>query len=168
MNSLIHLHPRAVILDPELSIFTNPRVIFIDDSSRIDGGVKLEGGKAIVIGRFTHIATGCHINVGGGKTYIGDHSTCSSGVIVCSGMPDIRFRHISAADREEDRHPIRLKTLIGNHTCIFAGAIINPGVQIGNGVIVGAGSVVTCDIPDDEIWWGNPATKQGERKYLRT
>jgi serine acetyltransferase len=34
-----------------------------------------------------------------------------------------------------------------------------PGVSIGNNCIVAAGSVVTHDIPDGEIWGGNPAHK---------
>ena len=32
-----------------------------------------------------------------------------------------------------------------------------PGVTIGSNVIVGAGSCVTKDIPDDQVWAGNPA-----------
>ena len=35
--------------------------------------------------------------------------------------------------------------------------IVCPGVTIGNRVIVGAGSVVTHDIPDDVVIAGNPA-----------
>ena len=37
------------------------------------------------------------------------------------------------------------------------GVIVCPGVTIGNRVIVGAGSVVTHDIPDDVVVSGNPA-----------
>ena len=37
------------------------------------------------------------------------------------------------------------------------GVIVCPGVTIGNRVIVGAGSVVTHDIPDDVVVAGNPA-----------
>ena len=37
--------------------------------------------------------------------------------------------------------------------------IILKGVHIGNNVIIGAGSVVTKDIPANEIWAGNPARK---------
>ena len=37
------------------------------------------------------------------------------------------------------------------------------GVTIGNGAVIGAGAVVSKDIPDYEIWGGNPAKKVGER-----
>lgn len=40
---------------------------------------------------------------------------------------------------------------------VGAGAIILPRVKIGEGAIIGAGSVVTKNIPSYEIWAGNPA-----------
>ena len=41
-------------------------------------------------------------------------------------------------------------------TWIGAGAIIVPGVKIGKNVVIGAGSVVTKDIPDGVVAVGNP------------
>lgn len=49
--------------------------------------------------------------------------------------------------------------MIGDHCTIYAGAIIIGGVTIGNGVTIGANSVVTKDIPDGEVWAGIPAKK---------
>ncbi len=49
--------------------------------------------------------------------------------------------------------PIR----IGRDCWIGGGAIIQPGVTIGDRCIVGAGAVVTKDVPDDTIVVGNPA-----------
>jgi acetyltransferase-like isoleucine patch superfamily enzyme len=46
---------------------------------------------------------------------------------------------------------------IGDQSFIGMGVIILPGVSIGKGAIVGSGSVVTRDVPDDEVWAGNPA-----------
>lgn len=46
---------------------------------------------------------------------------------------------------------------IGYGSFIGANSIICNSVNIGKNVIVGAGSVVTKDIPDNEIWGGNPA-----------
>ena len=43
------------------------------------------------------------------------------------------------------------------------GAIIMAGVQIGRGAIIGAGSVVTKNVPSYEIHAGVPAKKVGER-----
>ena len=44
------------------------------------------------------------------------------------------------------------------------GAIIMPGVTIGNNVVIGAGSVVTKDIPDHVIAYGNPCRVIRENK----
>ncbi|MDE7143260.1 MAG: hypothetical protein K2N76_00510, partial [Muribaculaceae bacterium] len=40
---------------------------------------------------------------------------------------------------------------------IGGGAIICPGVTIGNRCVIGAGSVVTKNVPDDSVVAGNPA-----------
>lgn len=48
-------------------------------------------------------------------------------------------------------------TYIGHHTVIGGQAWINPGLKIGNHVVVGACSVVTKDIPDHCMVAGNPA-----------
>lgn len=54
--------------------------------------------------------------------------------------------------------------IIGNDVWIGGRVIILPGVHIGNGAIIGAGSVVTKDVPDYAIVAGNPATVKKFRK----
>lgn len=49
---------------------------------------------------------------------------------------------------------------IGSRTLIGINASIRPGVVIGNNVLVGMGSVVTKDIPDNSVAYGNPAKIQ--------
>lgn len=55
------------------------------------------------------------------------------------------------------------KTLIENDVWIGIGVIVKAGVTIHNGAVVGAGSVVTHDVPAYEIWAGNPAKKIRDR-----
>ena len=54
-------------------------------------------------------------------------------------------------------HKASSPILIGDDVLIGARCIILKGVEIGPRSIVGAGSVVTCSIPADELWAGNPA-----------
>ena len=49
-------------------------------------------------------------------------------------------------------------TTVGNDVWIGYGALIMPGISIGNGAIVAAGAVVTNNVPPYAIIGGNPAT----------
>jgi len=48
-------------------------------------------------------------------------------------------------------------TYVGNNCVIGIGAIILPGIRIGDEVVVGAGAVVTKDVPSNVVVAGNPA-----------
>jgi maltose O-acetyltransferase len=60
--------------------------------------------------------------------------------------------HVERSSGREYARPI----VIGEDVWIGGSAVICPGVTIGNRSIIGAGSVVTKDIPDDVIAAGNP------------
>ena len=49
------------------------------------------------------------------------------------------------------------KVVVGNDVFLGVNTIIMPGVQIGSNVIIGAGAVVSKDIPDNSVAVGNPA-----------
>lgn len=49
------------------------------------------------------------------------------------------------------------KICIGSHTFVGARSIIMPGVTIGDRCVIGAGSIVTKDIPDGSVAVGSPA-----------
>lgn len=59
---------------------------------------------------------------------------------------------------------------IGDNVWLGGNVVVNPGEQIGNNVVVGSGSVVTKDIPDNVIAFGNPCRvireiTEADRKY---
>lgn len=59
-----------------------------------------------------------------------------------------------------EKHPLSgiwQETIVQDDVCIGAGAIILPGVTLGEGCVIGAGAVVTKNIPPGETWIGNPA-----------
>lgn len=57
-----------------------------------------------------------------------------------------------------------LPTFVEDGASIGANVTVVCGVTIGKNAMVGAGSVVTKDIPAGELWYGNPARKRGVRK----
>lgn len=85
---------------------------------------------------------------------IGSHSVISQEAYLCAGTHDHRdvsFRFVSA--------PIR----IGGECWVAARAFIGPGVELGHGAVVGAGSIVTKTVAAGTIVGGNPATLLGAR-----
>ena len=47
---------------------------------------------------------------------------------------------------------------VGDDVWIGGRAVLTPGVTVGDRSVVGAGAVVTGDVPDDVVVQGNPAT----------
>lgn len=73
---------------------------------------------------------------------------------------------ILAADHPRDPEPRRLKletgrpVTIGKNVWIGGGALLLPGVTVGDDAIIGAGSVVTRDVPAGATVFGNPARQR--------
>jgi UDP-2-acetamido-3-amino-2,3-dideoxy-glucuronate N-acetyltransferase len=57
-----------------------------------------------------------------------------------------------------------LKTIIKQGAALGANSVVLPGVTVGKNALVGAGSVVTQDVPEKTIVAGNPAKQIGHRK----
>lgn len=148
------------MIDSEVYIL-HPGRLTMHETARIDRWVKVEG--KVTIGAHVHIASFSHIGAGGGEVIFGDYSGCSSHVTICSGLPDIRYLHVSAAEPLALQHPVRRLTVIGRYVVLFAGAVIYPGVTIGDGALIGAGSVVTKDVPPWTVYGGVPARKLRDR-----
>ena len=58
---------------------------------------------------------------------------------------------------KEDRQLAHQDVVIGNDVWIGCAVVIMPGIHIGNGAVIGAGSIVTHDVAPYEIVAGNPA-----------
>lgn len=106
-------------------------------------------------GKYTHLGNNVYANfnltlVDDTDVYIGDNVMIGPNVVICTGThpvePELR-RKIAQ---------FNVPVYIGNNVWIGAGAIIMPGIHIGENSVVGAGSVVTKDIPANVVAVGNP------------
>lgn len=120
-------------------------------------------GKWVNIERNVHFGDGLTIGHGSG---IGANSNIPSDVVigemVMMGQDILMFTSNHCTDRLDipmghqgmtETKPI----IIGNDVWIGSRVIILPGVHIGDGAVIGAGAVVTKDVPPYEVWGGNPA-----------
>lgn len=146
----------------EPAVILKPEMVKMHQSARVDAFCKIEGGLGVTIGENVHIASFCHINAGGGEVDIGDHTGIASHVVICGGMTDIGRLAITPQD---GGRAIRMRTVIGEYVLIFSGAIILPGVTIGDGSVIAAGSLVCRDVPPGQIWRGNPASFHKLREF---
>lgn len=147
----------SIVLDPHLSIFLRPEVIQIGNHVRIDGRVKIEGGQGVMIGSYVHIATDCHLNIGGGKLIIKNHAGVSSGAKIITGSNTMEGLSMSASSPVDMQVVERSQVVLEPYAFVGVGAIILPGITIGCGAVVGAGAVVTRDVDPYAVVVGNPA-----------
>lgn len=130
-------------------------------SSPIGGDGKIK----IVVRRDGELIVGSRVGISGASIYCVNKITIGDDVFIGGDVriydndfhskdPKIRT---SGNDNDIQSKPVRLDDFV----FIGAGSIILKGCHIGKNSIVGAGSVVSKNIPPNEIWAGNPA------KFLR-
>jgi UDP-2-acetamido-3-amino-2,3-dideoxy-glucuronate N-acetyltransferase len=154
----------------------------IHESSEVQS---LEIGTGTTIWQFcvilarAKIGTNCNINCHvfiEHDVVIGNNVTVKSGVQIWDGVtlgddvfigPNVTFTN-DLVPRSKVYPEKYLLTHIDNGASIGANATIVSGISIGKYAVIGAGSVVTKDIPGYTLWYGNPAkhhgyvTKEGE------
>ena len=82
--------------------------------------------------------------------YVGDYTMFGPNVVIATGghplLPELR----------EKGYQYNASVRIGRNCWIGAGVIIVPGITVGDNVVIGAGSVVTKDIPSNTLAVGSP------------
>lgn len=160
----VTIYPLAKIVYPEN--------ISIGDETVIDDFAFIYGtGKGIKIGNFCHITVHC-IMQSGGLLQIGDFSGIGPGSIILAASDDYRGGGFIGLKLFGDKYRNLLyqDVILGSHVHVGAGSIILPGVTIGDGCSVGAGSLVTKDLPEWTICYGSPCKPMKDKpreKQLR-
>ena len=153
---------------------------FAHESSYVDNNVEI--GKGTKIWHFSHIQSGAEIGEGcsigqnvniGNNVKIGNYVKIQNNVSVYEGVeledyvfcgPSIVFTNIKFPRSEFPQRGTNIyqKTLIKKSASIGANATILCGITIGEYALIGAGAVVTKDIPHYALVVGNPGKVVGE------
>ena len=121
------------------------------------------GGHHVHLGRNVYANAGLKL-VDDTHIYIGDYTMLGPNVVLATAGHPI--------DPELRRQGLQynLPVHIGRNCWLGAGVIVMPGVTIGDNVVIGAGSIVTKDIPSNVVAVGNPCrvlrpVGERDRKY---
>jgi acetyltransferase-like isoleucine patch superfamily enzyme len=141
--------------------------------TRVTGKVFVQNAGSIYIGErvqlLSHYAHSVLATFPGGRLEIGDRTVLNYGVDICAtklvriGTDCLLGTHVIILDNDfhvvadHERVPEARPVIIGNGVWIGNRAMVLPGVTIGDGAVVGAGSVVMSDIPARTLAMGNPA-----------
>ena len=122
--------------------------------------VSLRNGERIKIGAYAHIGSHCSLWAGDsvGRITLGRHALLGPEVFITASNYETEpgTPVMDQPKRERD-------VVIGDDVWLGARVVVVPGVEIGDGCIVGASSVVTRSIPAGSIAVGNPARIVGRR-----
>lgn len=103
-----------------------------------------------IIGKGTFVAPGVKVNP---LARIGAGVILNTGSIIEHECEVNNFAHIAPGA------VLAGNVSVGEGSFIGANSVVLQGITIGKNVIIGAGSVVVKNVPDNEVWVGNPARK---------
>jgi acetyltransferase-like isoleucine patch superfamily enzyme len=113
---------------------------------------KLSLGEWVFLGQGTHLSVMRSMK-------IGNHCLIGAYSYLLTNNHRFDDRNIPIRHQGYVEKPL----IIGDDVWIGAHCVIMPGIVIGRGAIIGAGSVLTKDVGEYEIWAGNPAKKIRDR-----
>ena len=155
----------------------NENIFFAHTTAVIDEGCEIGAGTKIW--HFSHIMSGCKIGencnfgqnvVVSPQVVIGNNVKVQNNVSIYTGViceddvflgPSMVFTNVFNPRSAINRKSEYLKTIVKKGASIGANATIVCGHDIGRYAFIGAGAVVTKDVPDYALVMGNPARQTG-------
>lgn len=149
----------------------------IHESAYVDQPVSI--GERTKIWHFCHVSSGAEIGdscVFGQNVFVGNDVKIGSRVKVQNNVsiytgceledevflgPSCVLTNVTNPRSQVNRHSLYEKTLFRRGCSIGANATIVPGVTIGRYAFIGAGTVITKDVPDYALMLGNPGRQKG-------
>lgn len=137
---------------------------------------QMDKRKALMKEMFAQVGEGCyiepplHTNFGGGHTHLGSHVYANFNLTLVDDThiyigdytmfgPNVTIAtagHPILPQLRERAYQYNFPVRIGRNCWLGAGVIVLPGITIGDNVVIGAGSVVTKDLPSNVVAVGNP------------
>lgn len=133
----IYLHPASVV---------KCRNVSIGEGTRINGPIMIKGVGSCAIGKYCAFGDDIHIIT---SNHLTGYANMQDGL-----QQRLGFKNILAPKGVVE---------IGANVWIGDNALVLSGVRIGHGAVVGAGSVITKDVPDYAIVAGSPARELKKR-----
>jgi acetyltransferase-like isoleucine patch superfamily enzyme len=175
LGPIARITQRYVLVGPLASLYYYSRCrAKIAPSARVQVSSHIRFGEGCVVKPYavinTHTgnitfgedcAVSCfnHLTAGDKDVTLGDGVRLGPGVVIIATTRNFHDRSSRIVDQGYSQRGVT----IGNDVLVGANAVILDGCRIGTGAVIGAGSVVTGDIPAYSIAAGVPAKPIGER-----
>ena len=158
----VYIHPTAEVSDKAL-VGAGTRIWH--QAQVREGAVIGEGcilGKGSYVDKDVRIGDHCKLQNG---VFVFHGFNLESGVFLGPGVMLLNDKHPRAINPDgspkSDADWIASEGLIAHGAAVGGGAIVLPGINVGRMALVGAGAVVTKDVPERGIVAGNPARLRG-------
>jgi len=146
----------------DTAIIKRPHLVEVKNHVAIDIGVYLS--TSATIGDYVHIAPYVCV-IGGEKSNLimGDFSGVAAGAKIICGSDDFTKGMLNPQVPNEYKETKYETVTFEEYSCVGVNCVVLPGVTLGEGSVVGAGSVVTKDTKPWTIYVGSPAKEVGKR-----
>lgn len=150
------IHPHVIIRGLPQGSLTLGDEVRIESGSILSLGDEHNGYGSLTVGDRCWIGQYNNIRTGGADITIGNNCLISQ---FCSVIGTNHGLEKDCLVKDAPAMSSKSGVQVGDDVWLGAGCVLLPGVTIGAGAVIGANSVVTHNVPENEVWAGVPAQK---------